>query len=144
MESAKRDMFAEGYSLSECNVYTNLHYMIDGEYKSVNESDISEVDEIYKADEVRLHLKVERPIDHYELQKETKMDEIKPTAVYEKDVFQVGDKIPVYRFEEMEPGTRGMGPALIEDEYFTTRVLPNWKFNINENKDILLSNEGRK
>lgn len=144
MEHAKRDMFAEGYSLSECNVYSNLHYMIDGEYKSINENEFSQVDEINEADEIRLHLKVERPIEHYELQNETKLNEIEPVSIYEKDIFQSGNKMPVYRFEDMEPGTTGIGPALIEDEYFTTRVLPNWKFNINENKDILLSNEGRK
>src|SRR5699024_8508627 len=140
----QRDMLAEGYSMSECSVYTNLNYMINGEYLSTKLNEDVKLDDIKAADEVRLHLKVERPIDHYELQKKTDLKEIEPVATYNKEVSENGEEIPVYSFEEMKPGTTGVGPALIEDEYFTTRILKGWKFNINENKDILLSNEGRK
>lgn len=144
MENARRDMFAEGYNLSECNVYSNLNYLKNGEYHTMRIDENVDFTTFKHADDIRLHLKVERPIEHYELQQKEALKSQQPIAIYEKKIFQKGDDIPVYRFEDMAEGTSGVGPALIEDEYFTTRILDGWKFNINENKDILLSREGRK
>lgn len=142
-KDAERDMFAEGYDLSECNIYTTLNYSINEEYSSVPIKESVPLNEIKNADEVRVHLTIERPIEHFTLNKEKSVKEIAPTGTSYRDIIQKGGKdVPIFQFTDMKPGTTGIGPALIEDEYFTTRILEGWNFKINYNKDILLSTEG--
>jgi N-methylhydantoinase A len=147
-ERAKRDMFAEGFDISECTIHTHLSFFRDGEYKFI---DFDKKDGLIigleGAEDIRVHLKVVKPIAHFKLEGKKKLKDLKPDAIYEKSILHAGKQeieVPVYRFEDMGPGTAGTGPALIEDEYFTCRVLEGWTYRINENKDIFLQDEGRK
>ncbi len=46
--------------------------------------------------------------------------------------------LPVHAFEALRPGDWGSGPCLVEEAYFTTRVLPQWRFMISDNGDLFL------
>jgi N-methylhydantoinase A len=147
-ERAKRDMFAEGFDISECTIQTHLSFFRNGEYQTItlDPSDAVIVG-LEGAQDIRLHLKVEKPIAHLTLENKEKLKEHAPTPIYQKSILNTekqAQEVPVYRFEEMKPGAIGAGPALIEDEYFTCRILEGWTFKVNENKDIFLYDEGRK
>ena len=50
--------------------------------------------------------------------------------------------VPVYRLAEMSPGDFASGPAILEEDYFTCRVLEGWRLIVTEVGDIMLNREG--
>lgn len=147
-ERAKRDMFAEGFAIEECTMESYLSFLRDGEYQTIplEPNGILNV-ESDGWEDIRVHLRVVKPIDHFNLAERKELKEQKQAFVQRQSILGPDgerEEVPVYKFEGMQPGATGVGPAIIEDEYFTCRVLEGWKFKINENKDILLSDEGRK
>lgn len=47
--------------------------------------------------------------------------------------------VPLYRLSTLKPGDHAKGPAIIEEDYFTCRVLDGWSFVISDVGDILLN-----
>lgn len=47
--------------------------------------------------------------------------------------------LPVYRAEALASGASADGPAVLEESYFTGRIDPGWRFQVNDAGDILLS-----
>ncbi len=47
--------------------------------------------------------------------------------------------VPVYRLAALKPGDHAVGPAIVEEDYFTCRVLEGWTFVISDAGDILLN-----
>lgn len=47
--------------------------------------------------------------------------------------------VPLYRTADLFPGAGAAGPAVLEDEYFTCRIDPGWRFDANAAGDILLT-----
>lgn len=47
--------------------------------------------------------------------------------------------LPVYQVNKMKSGNHGVGPAVIEDEYFTCLVRQGWAFVVTELGDICLT-----
>ncbi|MCM3766221.1 hydantoinase/oxoprolinase family protein [Neobacillus niacini] len=148
MTKAKRDMFAEGFELSQCQIETSIGIIKNESLQLHPLSLIKEdIDIINNADEAHIHLKVVKPIDHYAFVNENKNADIKLVPIREQRILQSNNdwrNVPVYQFEDISPGSSGVGPALIEDSLFTCRVLEGWSFLVNENKDIFLRNERRK
>lgn len=50
--------------------------------------------------------------------------------------------VPVYNLNQMNIGDYGTGPAIIEEDFFTCRVLDGWSFVISDAGDILLKKKG--
>lgn len=50
--------------------------------------------------------------------------------------------VPVYNLNQMSTGDHGVGPAIIEEDFFTCRVLDGWSFVISDAGDILLKKKG--
>jgi N-methylhydantoinase A len=141
-EKAERDMFAEGFNINECQTETFLSFYHDGTEEVVSLENISDaIRKVKNNEDIRIHLHVIKPINHFEFKKETVVANARPIKSRIQEILnQTGkwEKVPVYKFEEMSAGTTGHGPALIEDEYFTCRILEGWEFEINENKDIFI------
>lgn len=47
--------------------------------------------------------------------------------------------VPVYRLAALKAGDHGTGPAIVEEDYFTCRVLEGWSFVISDAGDIMLN-----
>ncbi|WP_158211529.1 hydantoinase/oxoprolinase family protein [Alkalihalobacterium alkalinitrilicum] len=142
---AERDMFAEGFTLAECKIDVSIGVVSNGELKHI---DIADADELFKEDkaydDIQVYLKVVKPIAHAKLQTNVKLEEEKPELVRQQRILLPSgewQEVPVYNFENMAIGSCGVGPALIEDEYFTCRVLDGWTFRVNENSDIFMKDE---
>ncbi|WP_458413092.1 hydantoinase/oxoprolinase family protein [Schinkia sp. CFF1] len=147
LERSKRDMYAEGFDFADCYVESSISYIRNGEHiikPYLLEGEVPEG--IKDGTDPRIHLRVVKPIEHYKLTTEKVTSVSTPTTTQYQSIIHEGGKnmnVPVYKFDEMVPGTTGMGPAIIEDQLFTCRVLEGWQFKINENRDIFLSCEGR-
>jgi N-methylhydantoinase A len=46
--------------------------------------------------------------------------------------------VPLYKLSSLAPGDHAVGPAILEDEYFTANVLSGWGFVISDLGDIFL------
>ncbi|HHW38989.1 MAG TPA: hydantoinase/oxoprolinase family protein [Bacillales bacterium] len=146
LERSKRDMYAEGFDFSECYVESSISYIRNGEHFIIPYILGGELPAgIKDGIDPRIHLRVVKPIEHYKLNAEKATSVCtSSTTQYQSIIGESGESInvPVYKFDEMTPGTNGMGPAIIEDQLFTCRVLDGWQFKINENRDIFLSVNG--
>jgi len=50
--------------------------------------------------------------------------------------------VPVYRLADLKPGDFATGPAILEEDYFTCRVLDGWRFVVSDLGDVMLNREG--
>ncbi len=50
--------------------------------------------------------------------------------------------VPLYRVENLTPNSGASGPCVLEEEFFTCRVDPDWRFETSDTGDILLSRKG--
>jgi N-methylhydantoinase A len=140
-EKATRDMFAEGFDLSECDTDVIVRYQLNGEYVFEPVNNIS-LSGLKNGEDIQLHLKVVKPIKHFRFEAKGDLPKYELSLHrYQTIVANGVQQIPVYQFSNMQPGMEGAGPAIIEDELSTCRVEEDWRFRINENKDIFLWNE---
>ena len=145
-QRAARDMFAEGFDLSECAIEKTLTFSQNGEQATRRLNGEQKVPEGLKsAQDLRVQLRATKSIPHYAL----KQDDIKggkvATAKLSRQV-RLSDsgklndtKLPLFRHEELTPGQGAAGPAVVEEEYFTCLVPPGWKFSVNDNHDLVLT-----
>jgi N-methylhydantoinase A len=47
-------------------------------------------------------------------------------------------ELPIFRAEEQVSGAGATGPAVLEEAYFTSRIDDGWRFDVNDNNDIML------
>ncbi|KAF0225415.1 MAG: hypothetical protein FD176_466 [Rhodospirillaceae bacterium] len=58
-------------------------------------------------------------------------------------LFNKGERltVPVYRLADMKPGDYAHGPAILEEDFFTCRVLEGWRLVVSEAGDVMLNRE---
>ncbi len=144
---ARRDMFAEGFDLEDCKVSSTLTFEKGGKEKTVALNKRGVMPKGVKgAKDMRVQMKVVRPIAHFPLEKIGKLADRKPRAVGKRNGLQSDGSfadMPLYQLDKLKPGDAGVGPALIEESYFTCRILDGWSYKVNENKDIIINRNGR-
>ena len=47
--------------------------------------------------------------------------------------------LPVIKVENQTPGACGIGPAVIEEDFWTCKVLPGWSYEFTVNGDVLFN-----
>jgi N-methylhydantoinase A len=143
---AERDMFAEGFDLADCSVSSDLVFEKGGKESSVSLGKRGVLPKGLKnAEDMRIQMSVVRPIEHFPMKKVGKLPNRKPRAVGMRQGLQSDGNVvdlPLYQLEKMKAGDAGEGPALIEESYFTCRILEGWSFKVNENKDIVIHRNG--
>jgi 5-oxoprolinase (ATP-hydrolysing) len=65
----------------------------------------------------------------------------RPTPAEYVRMFAAGDwaRAPLFRRDELEPGQRADGPAIIAEELATTVVEPGWRADVTDRLDLLLT-----
>ncbi|HJV28748.1 MAG TPA: hydantoinase/oxoprolinase family protein [Aromatoleum sp.] len=140
---AARDMFAEGFGEGEFEVHARLVAEIaEGEEVSRPVSDhVAFPPEFAKARSVELELTAVKPMRE-EAGKAAKFVEgAAAQADGVRNVLTRGQgriDVPVYKLSQLSPGDHAAGPAILEEDYFTCRVLDGWSFVISDAGDILL------
>ncbi|BAL25460.1 hydantoinase/oxoprolinase family protein [Azoarcus sp. KH32C] len=140
---AGRDMFAEGFGEGEYEVHARLVAEIaEGEEVSRPVGDHPAFPaEFKKARSVELELTAVKPLRE-EAGKTAKFIEgaaAKADGV--RNVLTRGQgriDVPVYKLSQLAAGDHATGPAILEEDYFTCRVLDGWSFVISDAGDILL------
>ncbi|MBI2312621.1 MAG: hydantoinase/oxoprolinase family protein [Betaproteobacteria bacterium] len=150
---AERDMFAEGFDLSECAIERALTFARDGvEAAHHLNGEIRLPEGLRPGDNPRVLVRATKPIPHFSLRPLDTAPASRATALRTRqalgtrvtpgrDSALVGHgrvDLPLFRLEDMSPGMYADGPAIIEEEYFTCRVPEGWRFAINDNLDIVL------
>lgn len=138
---AERDMFVEGFELVDCDLGACLRPVGSGQVISVGADGVAD-DQKLPSGSAWLDVTVTKSIPHYEFSGEDTViaNGFHPTGVRSMLNRAGGSvEVEVAQLADLKPGTHGDGPVLIEDEYFTCRVIDGWKFEITSNYDIWLS-----
>ncbi|QID19674.1 hydantoinase/oxoprolinase family protein [Nitrogeniibacter mangrovi] len=140
---ASRDMFAEGVAEGDYQIHARLvAENADGEEIAAQLDASPTVPASFaKARNVELELTAVKPL----------REEVGKAATFTEGAAAVADgvrnvltrsqgriDVPVYKVAQMKAGDHAAGPAIIEEDYFTCRVLDGWSFVISDAGDILL------
>ncbi len=140
-ERARRDMFAEGVDLAECESTWQILGDQEGADYLVADPRNIELPKSLVGRELSLGFKVVKKIEHFSF---TPIGNETPRAAVSsggrKIMVKPGDwrEIPVYRLEDQVPGATALGPAIIEEEYFTGKLDEHWQFHISSNRDVVI------
>ncbi len=140
---ARRDMFAEGFEFDEC--------VLEWGVVRVRGDDESELSwspgqalpkDLTDNDHVSVALRVVKKINHASFAS-VKNTVTVPALSSGKRRVQTAAKtsvdLPVFRIEEQPSGATGEGPCILEEAYFTGRVGAGWRFEVNANRDTILT-----
>lgn len=142
LRRAERDMFAERVALSECSVETSLVAATNGSACAFPYERGGPVPEgIRSYQEVALRLRVVKRLDHVPLAPVGGEQTSPAVARGARRILLDGRwrDVPVYRVEDQRPGASAEGPAIVEEAFFTGKVLPGWRFELTANRDLMLS-----
>jgi N-methylhydantoinase A/oxoprolinase/acetone carboxylase beta subunit len=143
--TAARDMYAEGFA--EGSYDLRIRMVAHDGAKEISQvlTDAVVPDAFRKADHVEVELSAVKVLrTERECQSKFKKDE-KATVHNNRTLLIKGQgriEVPVYNLNQMKTGDHGVGPAIIEEDFFTCRVLDGWSFVISEAGDILLKKGG--
>jgi len=143
VECARRDMFAEKARLEDCHLQVSLRRERGGDASSFAVTDPNTVPcDIQPDDGVTLYLRVVKPVRKATIASVAGAQDHPAKASGTRAVLSAKGKrasIPVYRVEDLLPGASALGPAIVEEAYFTGKVDAGWQFSITASNDILLT-----
>ncbi|MBD0022301.1 hydantoinase/oxoprolinase family protein [Gordonia pseudamarae] len=139
---AERDMFQEGYALTDCDTDWQLvlENLDDGSASRIPYTDGDEVE--YPGHALSLELTVTARLPHPELDADRAVTVAAAPSSGTRAVRSSAervDEVAVHVLDDLSPGHVGEGPAIIEGPFFTARVLPGWYFQVTAAGDLLLS-----
>lgn len=147
-KAAERDIFAEGFSLSDCTTEYAVQLGRDGGPMEI----VPLANDGLSSDAIDGHqsglasLRVIRPIPHPHLEAPGGVASVIAVAHGQRKLL-VGNgewaDVPVYALDSLTVGSVASGPAIVEGQYFTCRVLDNWSFEIDNNGNIKMQRLGR-
>lgn len=133
-----RDMFSEGFELAECELQAWLR--IDDDTVPLDAADPQFDGAIGARVEVIAGLRAIKAVKRAELPAKTKIDSHDARVGAERVLSNADgttQTIPVISVEDQTPGASGVGPVVIEESYWTCKVLPGWSFQFTVNGDVL-------
>ena len=141
---AARDMYAEGFAEGKYDLRVRLVATVDG--KEISETFTGKVPEPFKkADHVEVELRAVKVL-RSERESTASFQKGAKATLQSNRTLQTKRKglleVPVYNLNQMKTGDHGAGPAIIEEDFFTCRVLDGWSFVISDAGDILLNKRG--
>lgn len=135
VEQARRGMLAEGFDLDACRLDWSL-LSPHGDGHRAGPLDEAAADGPGEGRWLALH--AVRPIERIRLGPPA----ITARAAAAPSGERAGSQtLPLYRLESLTPGDHGAGPCLVEEDFFTTRVKPGWRFTVSDNGDLFLSRD---
>lgn len=142
---ASRDMYAEGFADGSYELRIRLLATVDGKEISHSLTDAAVPAPFIKAEHVEVELKAVKVLRTGK-DKQASFKRGEKAALHSNRTLltkRVGRiEVPVYNLDQMRPGDHGAGPAIIEEDFFTCRVLDGWSFVISDAGDILLNRRG--
>jgi N-methylhydantoinase A len=144
---AARDMFAEGFADGSYAIRARLVASLDGKELIQELTDPPVWPLAFQAAEhVELELSAVKGLRVANEQHATFEKGIKAAPDGTRTLLTKGEgriEVPVYKLNQLKTGDHGIGPAIIEEDFFTCRVLDGWRFVISDVGDILLNKKGK-
>lgn len=150
-QRAKSDMYAEGFDLAECSLEKALDYSQNGEQHTRRlNGDLRLSEGMQQARDLRLQLRATKSIPHFALKPaDTKPGKAAKSAATRTLRLVAADgktltearALPLYRHEQLAAGDHAAGPAVVEEEYFTCLIPAGWRFLVNANHDLVLTQD---
>lgn len=147
-KKAARDMFAEGVAEGDYTVTTRLVADFGGGHEHIHVLDGDDVDfpEVFeKALAVDLELDAVKSLRSGEVGGGTFEAKTRARAGGSRHPLganKLRAETPVYRLADLKPGDWADGPAVLEEDYFTCRILEGWRLVVSNLGDVLLTREG--
>jgi N-methylhydantoinase A/oxoprolinase/acetone carboxylase beta subunit len=140
-ERAQAGMYAEGFELADCELASTLHARNAAGERAVTLRDRALPADLPAGARLSVSLTVARRLPQPVLRGQfgTARVAATPCGVRRIQGAAGSAELPVFRAEEQACGAEAIGPAVLEEAYFTCRVDAGWRFEINDNGDILLS-----
>ncbi len=139
LQRAGRDMFAEGTAIEDCRLNWSLVSLSgDGEVTAWT-TDAPPPSGLEAP--LLLRLEASKPIERLTLQPDAKTDAHAADSAETRRI-QYRDQshdAPLYRYQSLKPGATGEGPCIVEDDFFTARIDAGWRFQLTDNRDLLLA-----
>ena len=140
---AMRDMFAEGVAEGDYQIEAALVAEGDTgeELACAVEEGMAFPGDFVTAASVELELRAVKPLRQEQGKTATFVEGALATADGSRNVLTRSEgriDVPVYTLANLKAGDHGVGPAILEEDYFTCRVLDGWSFVISDAGDILL------
>jgi len=145
LERAERDMFAEGFAKGDYEIGAQL-VGEKGAEESVHilDGNIAFPQELSGADSITLEVSARKRLKSDD-DSHVKVEKLSPAnSSTNRSIFGENKEwqdVPVYDVNSMEAGAYGVGPAVVEEDYFTGLVREGWDFVVTEVGDICMTRE---
>lgn len=134
----RRDMFSEGFELDECELQAWFKH--NGKLVSTDAQAPQLPANLGKGDEVIAGLRAVKVVNRAQLPDRCGYQKHEARVAASRVLVNADGSardIPVYKVDDQKPGAAGQGPAVIEEDFWTCKVLPGWSFEFTENGDVL-------
>ena len=140
---ARRGMQAEGFALEECALGAVLQISGTGGDRTIALPAAIPARQPGEHHSIVLH--ASKAIAQPRLQGQFRAATASAVTSGARSVVIQGDRqtLPLFRVEDQTAGASAVGPAVLEEAFFTCRIDPGWSFAVNDGGDILLSRLGK-
>lgn len=140
----RREMYAEGYPLEECEVRATLLGQGNGAERDFDLDSTTLPPDAGDYPELKLTLTAIKALPHPQVFAAKDVPDAEPTVGGTRNV-QLGPgeraDVPVIRVDAQAAGATGYGPAIIEEDFFTAFIRAGWRYKFSDSRDILLNRE---
>ncbi|MGH8455675.1 MAG: hydantoinase/oxoprolinase family protein [Stenotrophobium sp.] len=146
LQLAQRGMFAEGFALDECRIEKTLRLTDGASETSVVLANGKLPGKIPATARAMVSLNVVKAIPHPHMTGQFG-GKTQPAATKGTRRILTGDKrqdVPLYIAGEQGAGASAVGPAVLEEAFYTCRIESGWRFEFNASGDILLTHMAAK
>ncbi|OUS28779.1 hydantoinase [Thalassotalea sp. 42_200_T64] len=144
LERAELDMFAEGYAKGEFEISAQLIAERASEEVAYELGNTRKLPSgLKKSDDITLELSARKCLSTEDEYKQINIEKVsealssKTRSIFETD--NKWHKVPVYDVNTFMPGDYGVGPAVIEEEFFTCQLRKGWSFIVTDLGDVCLT-----
>lgn len=133
-----RDMFSEGFEFSECELQAWLR--VNGEEMPMDVTVPVLSDAIGANDEVIVGLRAVKAVNRAELPEKVEVEKHDARIDSHRVLMNTDGStqdLPLIKTEDQTPGASGVGPAVIEEEFWTCKVEAGWSYEFTVNGDVL-------
>ncbi len=143
IQRARRDMFAEGFEFDDCQLEWGIARVRDADESELPWAPGVDLPaDLLESDHVSIALRIVKPINHARFATLSSAASIPATSAGNRSVKTapgVISDLPVYRIEAQSAGATATGPCILEEAYFTGLIGAGWRFELNANRDTLLT-----
>lgn len=133
-----RDIFSEGFELQECELQAWLR--INGEEVTIDPSAPVLSVAVDANDEVIAGIRAVKSVNRAELPEKVEFEKHPARIDSNRQLINADGStqdLPVIKIEDQTPGASGVGPAVIEEDFWTCKVEAGWGYEVTANGDVL-------